>query len=28
MEHSIYRVVGFDIARPYVLRVRFDAPSH
>jgi hypothetical protein len=24
MEHSIYRVVGFDITRPYTLLVRFD----
>ncbi len=24
MEHSIYRVVGFETVHPYVLRVRFD----
>jgi len=24
MEHSVYRVVGFDSLRPHVLRVHFD----
>lgn len=24
MSHAIYRVIGFEIVRPYTLRIRFD----